>query len=209
MKNTILIFVSALIAVSFSACCGDCNGNYLGQFFIQESSKEWIGYVDAQARLFKQNETETAVFVYDFPSYSLNSDVFNCTVDGDCGTCCDDFELEIASLAMTSDDIDVKFNFTIQPDFITKSPVDPPETIDDYLSVSMSGKIFGDLFMDNLTLEDRVILNGVSYRNVFAVELDRTDLDTTSHEPWAFYVTKGKGVVGFKLANGEEWNLQD
>lgn len=206
MKNTILISLSLSIAVLISACCGDCNGAYLGQFLIKESSKEWIAFTNSQTRLFKGPGNQTAVFVYTFPSYFLTGDVFDCQTD-DCGTCCENFELEIATFGMDSDDINVNFGFTMQPDFITKSPLDSMEDISDYMTIGMNNKLITDLFMDNQNLRERVTVNGEEYRNVFAAELDRATLDTTSRDPWAFYLEKTKGIVAYKLANGEEWSL--
>lgn len=209
MKNTILISLSLSFVLLISACCGDCNSNYLGQFLVKSSSKEWIAYADNQNRLFKGAGIQTAVFSYSLPLFALNTDVFNCQIDAQCGTCCDEYELETAFFEMTSNDLNVRFNFSMQPDFITKTPLDPPAQINDFLTVIMSNKLTGDLFLDNIQLKDRVTVNGKEYRNLFAVEVDRATLDTTTQEPWAFYLQKEKGIVAFKLANGEEWNLHE
>lgn len=208
MKNTILIVFSVLTASLFSACCGDCNGAFLGTFLIKEDSKAWVSYADNNARIFKGPGNQTAIFSYSFPSFFVNPDVFNCETD-DCGTCCDNFEIETTTFSMNSDDINVTFVFSLQPNFISNTPLDPPAEISDFLTIAMNNKLFTDVFMDNIILKDRVTVNGQEYRNIVAAELDRATLDTTSRDPWAFYLLKEKGIVAYKLANGEEWNLAE
>lgn len=206
MKNSILIAITLSMALLITACCGDCNGAYLGQFLIKDSSEEWVDFATTQTRLFKGPGNQTAVFTYSPPNYVVNPDVYNCEVD-DCGTCCDEFELEVISFGLNSDDINVNFVFTMQPDFINFTPLDQPAAISDYLTIGMSNKLFADLYFSDLQLRERVTVNGEEYRNVFAAELERTSLDTTSRDPWAFYLEKNRGIVAYKLANGEEWSL--
>lgn len=206
MKNLKLIFLAVLSALLISACCGDCNGAFLGQFMIKESSKAWTAFADNQTRLFRGPGNQTVIFNYSFPSVALNPDVYNCQTT-DCGTCCDNLEVEINSFSLNSDDINVTFVFSLQPDLITKTPLDPPADISDVMTIGMNNKLITDLFVDNVSLTARVTVNGFEYRNVFAAELDRMTLDTTSRDPWAFYLKKEKGIVAYKLANGEEWSL--
>jgi len=208
MKNTILISLLTLSVVFFSACCGDCNGIFLGSFRIKEDSKTWIAFANTDPIRFQGPGFQTAVFQYSFPAFNLTPDVFNCAVD-DCGTCCDEYENEVAAFNFSSQDLNVNFTLSLQPDFINYSPTNEVEEVGDYITIGMSGELFGDLFLEDPLLQNRVTIGGTEFLSVFVRERDRATLDTTTREPWAYYFTQDRGIVAFKFANGEEWTILD
>jgi hypothetical protein len=125
-----------------------------------------------------------------------------------CGPCC---KYSYSHAFLTADFIsanrDLNFEMTILKDFRQNSALQDPNTIDDYLSITFNQRLTAELSgLPDTVLSQNVTVNGRVFTQVFSYEI--TGQDPGSKEPAAFYFNKLQGIVGFKLADGEEWSLE-
>lgn len=209
MKQHNLIFGIFAICLSLlSGCCGECNGVYLGEFVFSQETREWLNFANDRSRFFVNPSSQPLLMTYGVPEYTVEHQQYNCQRDEKCGDCCDEYDVQTGFVQLVSQDGTITFNITLQRDFLNFTPLNSPDEVGDYFTMTMNNKLTGELFLLNPVYRGRVTLNGKNYDNVFAVELDPSQVDPSRRDPAGFYFRKAEGILGFTFTNGEEWNLQ-
>ncbi|MEM6265355.1 MAG: hypothetical protein AAGI38_22830 [Bacteroidota bacterium] len=197
--------------LGISACCGDCNENYLGEFVLNNDSEDYIAFAvppSPTRRIFADSLQNSVVLNYERPEFVVELEQINCTEErSQCGGCCDEYNAQAALVKLESEGGEIQFNMVLRKDFLNHTPTDPVADIGDILSISLNNQLAGELFINETQLVNRLELGGRQFTRVFAVESTR-ELPPDSREPAAFYYTQEQGIVAYRLANGEEYVLQ-
>lgn len=198
------ILLAALIA---GGCCGDCPDRFLGSFDLQAGSLDWLNASRVQDRIFAAPGQPPVIMRYSAVELSYTEGQGDCTRSR-CGLCCDDYEAQFAFLQLKAADETIVFDFFLQKDFLLGSPYEAPNTVGDYILITMDNRLPGELFLNSPALRPAVTLNGVLFNQVFVIEGDRSTANPNLRQPIAYYFNKAQGIVGFEYSNGEVFVLQ-
>lgn len=211
MKWNLFISIGLLSSLlGLGACCEPCDTTDLGSFSLNQGSNEWIEYATTTPRLFQSSMGREITFSYSSQQSGLEDQVENCNSVDNCGACCEySYNSAFIFTEFLSTNLEFNFDVSLRKDFLRNNVLQDPTTIDDYLSITFNNRISMELFsIPDTTSAVNATLNGKTFTRVFAYVEDAVVLDPNSKEPAAIYFTKDEGIVGFKLADGEEWSLE-
>jgi hypothetical protein len=87
-------------------------------------------------------------------------------------------------------------------EFILNVTHDYPEYSENYNSANMDY----DYRFSNYTPQNNIIINGVTYNNVYVISMDT--VGHASPAVWQVYYTQAKGILQFNSGGGHTWTAQ-
>lgn len=206
--NRLFFLCAAVFLIGWSGCCELCKPEFLGTYYLSPGSETWFQAVGSQTRIFKSSQGRETTFDYGPKNSGEFEQSENCDEVGNCGVCCEySYGYSFIATEFVSANRDMSFELAIIKDFRQNSPLQSPSTIDDYLSITLNQRLVAELpGLPDTVLSQNATINGRTFTQVFAYEI--TGQDPSSKNPVALYFNKLQGVVGFKLADGEEWSLE-
>ena len=195
------------MALLIGSCCAPCEKPNLGDYPIQQGTRDWLSFANGENIIFKNESGETLVMTWSFLQEGVEELLENCDSEENCGVCCNSYQAGWVYTALTSENSLHAFSLTARKDFINASVNENRTAYDDYLTITYNNSLTCEWYQvpDELPTQS-ITLAGESFSGVYSCEDDSGDLDPNSVV--AYYFKPGEGIVGFEEEDGTTWALQ-
>ncbi|MEL6624649.1 MAG: hypothetical protein AAFQ83_25465 [Bacteroidota bacterium] len=211
-KLTTMILASILLLSGLlTGCCGECDNQFLGDYLVRDSSRQWLFPRANTTRIFRNQLGETTTLAYGELLGGQESLLTNCEeLPRSCGLCCDEYVADFIGMTATSTNGEYVFQFVIRKDLIQQNAADErPEDLDDSFSIDFNQSTISgfrcELFqLSTVELNTTIMLNNKTFSKALVCE----DEAVLPNMPTGIYFTKEEGIVGWKLGDDEIWALE-
>ncbi|MEL6134098.1 MAG: hypothetical protein AAFR59_12105, partial [Bacteroidota bacterium] len=199
-----------LLSALLTGCCGECENQFLGDFLVRDSSKEWLAPFANTTRVFRNQNGQTTTLTYGDALVGEEPLFFNCVeLPGTCGLCCDDYTASFFGMTAQSTNGEYVFQFVVRKDFVQQTPNELPADVDDSFSIDFNQSTISgfrcELFqLSTVELNASITLNNESFSGVLVCE----DQSVLPNQPTGIYYNKEDGIVGWRLGDDEVWALE-
>lgn len=213
-----LVLLSVLMCSCKSPCDGGphscCEGNLIGELHFTPSDTDWTP-LNSTSVNFKNDKGFMTSFYVKYKTYGVSThDVVYKTKECLCGTdyCYDYVNTDTYNLYYHSTNLPFSISYNKSMVITGHNAKYDSLTGNSVLDLNVNTVLFNlpmnRPFIKNFVLLDSIQFNGKNYNNVIHVYQDSNTVNHTIIVPIGIYYTKGCGIIGFYLTNGEFWTVQ-